>query len=96
MKTYKHKELLNLERLIFNANVLSSRDAQETHDQGTCVLGSGIALYVVPPRCRNAKMKVVVPGLFQGNVSNRKHLENALKYLQSNGVECFYFDGYID
>lgn len=100
MKIYKTQDLQSQEvaRLINNAKILVRRDIEDLkiQDQGTCVVGGGIQIEFLPPKCRIPRRIIVVDGPFQGNVSNKKALANALKYLQDNGVCCRYYDGVID
>jgi hypothetical protein len=65
-------------------------------DEGTCVLGAGIAVYAVPPRCRKPKLTLLIDAPFQGNVGSAKASERALKWLQGQGVEAFWYDGTMD
>jgi hypothetical protein len=63
-------------------------------DEGSCVLGCGISVWWIPPRCRKPQeyMAVHVPG--QGDGGNSVHIP--LNYLAMNGIPGFYNPGRMD
>jgi hypothetical protein len=96
VKTYKDKDLASYANTIIGAQAAAVVDAASGRDQGTCVLGAGVAVWYVPPRCRNPVRKILIRAPFQGNVGSYRACERALKLLQSAGVDAFWYDGVID
>lgn len=99
MSVYDAKSLTpEIERLIANAATLQKRDKEEGvgRDVGSCVLGAGIAIEFREYKKRNSVTKVVISQAFQGNVGSYQVAKNALKYLQDNGVNAFWYDGIMD
>lgn len=78
------------------ANAACVEDAKRERDQGTCVLGAGVALYVIPPRGRVPRLLVVVDAPFQGNVGSHKACARALEILRAAGLDAFWYDGRMD
>lgn len=97
-KQYKQKEVQALEALFQQARQITQDTVLKNNirDSGSSVLGNGIKLLVVPPRCRNAVEMTIVRGPFQGNLSNHEALKPALEFLKAQGVDCFYCDGNMD
>lgn len=67
---------------------------KKLRDGGTCVMGEGLEVQVLPPRCRNPVMVQVVRQPFQGN--NYQALRYAQEYLKSQGIETKYNQGRMD
>ena len=70
--------------------------ANGREDAGTCVLGAGIEVWVVEPRARAAKPRVVIGQVSQGNVSSHAAAKPALEFLLAQGIEARWFDGRMD
>ena len=71
---------------------------QGSKDEGTCTGGRGITITFLYPRCKYPKWnyKIVDAPPVQGNISASKSVKPALKYLQDKGIECEYFDGWMN
>ena len=66
-------------------------------DEGTCVLGAGIAVrYLGKGRREAVDRIVVVSGKFQGNLSQYAACKRALEWLVENGIDAFWCDGRMD
>lgn len=95
-KAYKHSELAEIRELAGNATrlMLSYIDEHNLQDGGTCVLGEGIDVLVLPPRCKIPRYYQIVSQPFQGN--NERALRVAMAYLVEQGVDCVYNHGRMD
>lgn len=71
-------------------------EKQPRPHEGTCILGAGVALYEIPPRCRNPRHKLVVQVNAQGSIAIERSLKPALEYLEANGVHCYLDHGNMD
>lgn len=100
MKTYTDAEILDLMDWFARAAMLVGVDAAKGRDEGTCVIGAGIAIWrtklLRTSRTRASARLVVIPAPFQGNTGSRKACERALAYLRQVGVECEWYDGNMD
>jgi hypothetical protein len=89
-------KLKDLQKYFTEAQMMVDMDAKRFHDEGTCVLGAGIAVYAVPKGCRHEKKIIIVPASFQGNVGSWKAAQRAIAWLKSQGVAAFWCDGMMD
>lgn len=71
-------------------------DRKRFRDEGTCVLGAGVAVWFKAPRKRYESIKILVAAPFQGNVGSHKACERAIAYLRENGIDAFWYDGNMD
>jgi len=79
------------------ADLLSREDAARGRDEGTCVLGAGVAIWTLPPRARNPKRAILVHAPFQGNVGSQKACRRALAVIREAGLEgAVWYDGVMD
>jgi hypothetical protein len=78
------------------ARAVRDEDVPRFRDEGTCVLGAGIAIYYRAPRQRKPSIRVIVDAPFQGNVGSARACERALKLLRNSGVDAFWHDGRMD
>jgi len=60
---------------------------------GSCVLGAGIAVLYLPPRCRKPVERVVIPSPWQVDVS--RTVSMVLKYLALHGIPAFHEPGRV-
>lgn len=69
-------------------------------DVGSCVLGAGIAVWYLPPRCRKPRKKVIInPHVivpYQGSVTWEVSANIIVDYLKKNGIECWFEYGRMD
>ena len=96
---YQKQDIEKLRDLISQAQqiVEDTIVKYDIKDLGTCVMDGGIKIYFLPSRARKNFVKAtLIRQPFQGNISNFEALQPALKFLQDNGVECFYDDGRMD
>lgn len=82
--------------LLSRAAAMVSEDARQLDDVGTCVLGAGVYVWRVYPRRRRPERYLVLGAPFQGNLSTQRATRRAMEYLQSEGVDCWYYDGVMD
>lgn len=95
-KYYKNADLNWIRPLADEAKKLMDQfiDENQLRDGGTCVMGEGIDILVVPPRCRKPIQVQIVRQPFQGN--NERALLYAKQWLESKGVQCSYNAGRMD
>jgi hypothetical protein len=104
MKTYKQADLEKMRSLIAKATEIwkeaSLKEFQKTGDRGSCVLGDGITIYYIPPRCRKPVELFIIPSrtvaFAQGSLHYEANYHLALDFLRENGVECRYNHGWMD
>lgn len=69
-------------------------------DQGTCVLGAGIEIYYLAPRCRRPGKKMIISAsricAAQGASVWESSVKEVLEYLRKRGIECQYNSGNMD
>ena len=71
--------------------------AQGEKDEGSCTMNKGLQIWYRAPRRRSARLTTLVASPpVQGNVSAARSHEPALKYLKDQGVECEYYDGWMN
>lgn len=95
---YRDDDLSQLTSVFDHARAMVAEDAAKGHDEGTCVLGAGIAIrYRAPRRCVGTySRKIVVAAPFQGNVGSSRASERALEYLRACKIDAFWWDGRMD
>ncbi len=79
------------------AIALTKRD-WTAKDTGTCVLGAGICIKVIPKGRRSETRVNIIRAPFQGNVGSYQALKPCLEYLQTNCPElgAYWEDGNMD
>lgn len=69
-------------------------------DEGSCVVGAGISIYFIPPRCRNYRRSYIIRAddvtNCQGSLSWERDIEKVIEYLKNNGIDCHYNGGRMD
>jgi hypothetical protein len=99
MKIYKIKDLEEMRELISAARkiVYATIIAEKIKDSGSCTLGAGIYIRLLPKGARkNYVNHRIVDQPFQGNMSNYQALRHAIEFLRENGIDCCYDDGRMD
>ena len=79
-----------------HAQSMVQEDAKRFRDEGTCVLGAGIACYAVPKGCRKPRQILLTDAPFQGNVGSQRASNRALQWLKEQGIEAYWYDGRMD
>lgn len=95
---YRDDDLAQLASIFDHARALVAEDAAKGHDEGTSVLGAGIAIRYRAPRRRigTYARKIVVAAPFQGNVGSSRASKRALEYLHACKIDAFWWDGRMD
>jgi len=69
-------------------------------DQGTCVLGAGIYVYYLAPRCRAPRPHTIIwvtdVCFAQGSLVWEDSVKEVLGYLRAQGIEARYDAGRMD
>lgn len=94
--TYRKADLAKFLADITAARSIAETDAAKCRDEGTSVLGAGVAVRYLPPGCRKSVRKILVDAPFQGNVGSKKACARALEFLRDAGVDAFWHDGEMD
>ena len=88
--------LVNLHPALQDAVFMVDEDRLKFRDEGTCVLGAGIAVWVKERYARNSSVRILIRAPFQGNVGSAKSCDRALAYLKEQGIAAFWHDGVMD
>lgn len=104
MKIYKTKELSQFNELIQNAKTLwvelSHLEYTKNGDRGCCVLGAGIEIYVLPPRCKHPRTLTIITfnevSPCQGEHAASSVSNAVIEFLKENGLEARYNHGRMD
>jgi hypothetical protein len=104
MTTYKSADLLKMKSVIDTAREMwleaSRKEFQKTGDRGSCIVGDGITVYFIPPKCRKPVEFFIIRSssvaFAQGSLHYEATMQIALDYLKENGVECRYNHGRMD
>lgn len=104
INVYNDKDLTEKSSVIEQALSLwhtRCNEYKEKHgDQGTSVLGAGISVYYLPPRCRNYQIKMIIPAIkatkCQGDSVWESSKHEILTFLKSNGIKAYYEAGNMD
>ena len=91
-----YPKMKDLQNFADAAQFMVDEDARVCRDDGTCVLGAGIAVYAIPNGCRNPQQCFLTVAPFQGNVGSYNASKRALEWLKSQGVEAYWYDGRMD
>lgn len=78
---------------------VATEEAHKKHgDRGSCILGEGIYVFAVRPRCRKPeRMRLISPPTsVQGEVVRLAGMNEAVAFLRAAGIECFGFCGNMD
>jgi len=100
----KQSELSNYSEVIAAARVMWKKSAEayynEKGDVGSCVLGSGITVDVVPPRCRKPRKMMLISSHEVARCQGSLHWEHnvglVVDYLRANGVDAKFDWGRMD
>lgn len=100
----KQAELSNFNEVINEARAMWEKSAREYYerngDVGSCVLGAGICVDVVPPRCRKARSVMIISASSvarcQGSLHWEYNVGAVVDYLRSNGLDAYFDCGRMD
>jgi hypothetical protein len=104
MRTYKKAEIEKMSAIIEKAKQMwdaaSKEEFSKTGDRGSCIMGDGIEILYVPPRCRKPQKLMIIPSrtvaYAQGSLHYEATKDVALRFLEENGIECQYNYGRMD
>jgi len=96
VNAYTDAGLEALRPLIEEAQARIDEISPTIEDIGSCVLGAGVQVYYIAPRCRKVTTQIIATGGPQGNVGISRACAPAIEFLRANGVECRYYDGVMD
>jgi hypothetical protein len=69
-------------------------------DKGSCIMGDGIAVMLIPPRCRTPRRHLIIDSREVASCQGSLHYEavagDAVRALQAFEIECFYHYGVMD
>lgn len=97
-RKYREQELQTLFGLpAFTAALAAAEvDTAAGKDAGSCVLGAGVCIDVIPQYGRNARRFTLLSAPFQGNVGSATALARAALILKDAGIDCYWHDGVMD
>ena len=85
-------------RLYWNSLVLSTLD--QYGDKGSAVLGDGIVVQLIPPRCKKPRDVMVIPSSCVkkaiGSLHYEVHAKDVVEFLKERGVNARYHYGMMD
>jgi hypothetical protein len=104
MKTYKPADMEKMKTVIETAREMwdeqAKKEFEKYGDRGSCIVGDGIVVSYIPPRCRKPTELFIIRSssvaYCQGNLHYEATLHVALDYLKSHGIECRYNHGRMD
>ena len=96
---YQDSDLVENMDLIANAKEMWWQEwaKSDIGDVGTCCGGKAIQIYYLGKGCRKPVERSIIPCNFvQGNVAAAKSVQPVLDFLAANGIEGWYYDGWMD
>lgn len=102
----KQSELIKFQPVIEQAKQMWKDLSEKAYnedgqaDLGSCVLGDGICVLVVPPRCRKEHSITIIPSRevskCQGSLHYERYVSQVVDFLQENGLDAYYHYGFLD
>lgn len=96
----------NINELVSNARDLWLKASKEAfaddgeQDLGSCIMGDGISMRVILPRCRIPTSKMLISARevqqCQGSLHYERCKSVAVEYLRENGIDAYYDSGWMD
>lgn len=80
--------------LFAEARRMWAHDGQHVEGRGSAVIGAGIGVMYIPPRCRNPRERVVVECPFQ--TDGAITVWRPLLFLARHGIPAFHVYGRLD
>ena len=72
----------------------------EIGDKGSAVLGDGVMVSLIPPRCRNPRSVMIIPSPYVsmaiGSAHYEVHADTVVEYLKDRGIDAWYCYGFMD
>lgn len=104
MKIYKQNELPELQPIINNARQLWREECEiagaKYGDVGTCVIGAGFEVPVIPKGYRKSRMVTILSPRevcrYQGSIIWEHSMDKIRSFLKSQGIEAHYNWGRMD
>lgn len=104
LTVYTQKELSEFNPHIIHATKLWAHAAGEYYkkhgDTGTCIVGDGIGIYLIPKGCRKPQKVLIIPSSRVAHCQGSSHYEAtksvAMEYLREQGLETHYNYGFMD
>lgn len=88
---YQEVDLPAMAPLIAQAAMMWQRAYK---DEGAVVIGSGIAIPFLPPRCKYSRDKVIIQPFGQGD--GKASVKIPINYLSRHGIACYWECGRRD
>lgn len=100
----KQAELSKYNEVVNNARdmwmVSAEEHFNEHGDVGSCVLGAGIKVEVVPPRCRKPRSLMLISAnevaKCQGSLHWEHNVQEIVNYLRGQGLDVYFDYGRMD
>ena len=104
MKVYKQSEVARMvESISLAKNLWAERSAvvfKEKGDVGSCIIGDGIEILVLPPKCRKPKAHMIIwareISSCQGSCHYEATQEGIIDFLKGEDIEARYNYGRMD
>lgn len=99
---YDKKDLSEKADIISEAKAMWDAKTKEyvekNGDMGSCVVGAGIVIHYLGPRCRKPVIENIIlsPACAQGSLSWESSVKEVLLFLKNNGIEATYEHGWMD
>lgn len=101
---YKASDLFLLKPFVNTARELwkdaSRKEFDKRGDEGSCIMGDGIFIYLVPARCRKPVRYTLIDShevsFAQGSLHYEATKDVALNFLKQNGIDAQYDYGRMD
>jgi len=91
-------------QVVWDAKILwqsiCRKNFEKYGDEGSCVLGSGIAVYAMPLKGKTEKKIMLIDSNIasccQGSLNWERGIEEVLELFKKNGIDAFYESGHMD
>jgi hypothetical protein len=92
----READLWRWDHVVFDAKRAVREDVASGKDEGTSVLGAGVAVWILKPRARNPVRRILIEAPFQGNVGSFRASQRAIQLLKTAGLAVHWYDGVMD
>jgi hypothetical protein len=105
MHIYKQQDMTDqFKETIFRAKkmwmAICKENFEKDGDKGSCVLGAGITIMLLLPKCRKPRRTMIIASnevaQCQGSANWEKGNQQVLSFLSKNGIEAAYECGNMD
>ena len=87
-------------KLLWKNAAINEYNKDNRQDIGTCILGDGICVNIVPKRCRKPRKVMIIPSSSVAQCQGSAHYDRcyhvAIEYLKSHGIDAYYHYGTMD